>query len=196
MADYASLLIDAGEYAGRTDFAHLFQDFVRRAEAKFNAALRVSQMESYATLSTVDGKTVLPSDYLDSRSVVSGGRELYSASLQYLMARYGSRGGMANSYAIVGNELQLFPRAPGDVGFLYYAKIPPLTPTNPTNWLIEQAEQVYLYGVVEEIGIWEANPDKVGAVGTLKANALRDLMINDERGRWGNSRISIGGLTP
>ena len=196
MANFASLLIDASDYSRRTDFSHLYQDFVRRAEAKFNAVLRISNMEKMATVTLVDGAAALPADFLEARSVVGGGRNLRSASLQYLTERYGQRGGSPDAYVISGAEFQAFPRFAGGVTLDYYAKIPPLTAASPTNWLIELSDAVYLYGVVEEISIWEASPDKVAAVRSLKAEALRDLMLNDERGRWGNAQVRVGGMTP
>lgn len=78
----------------------------------------------------------------------------------------------------------------------YYARIPALTATDPSNWLIDKAPDVYLYGLVEEIAIWERDAAKAGAAETLKRQAIAGLGLADERLRWGNGEIAIGGPTP
>ncbi len=197
ISDYASLLVDAGEYAGRNDIAHMLPRFVGLAEAKFNRALRVSNMETVVTLTPVDGELTLPADYLEAREVrTQCGRQLHARSIQALSSRYGDCGGVPVGYAVVGNAMLIRPKSDQDITILYYAKIPPLTATNPTNWLLERAPDAYLYGLVEEIAIWERDVEKSMAAGGLRTRATAGLMLEDERARWGNSMVTIGGLTP
>lgn len=197
ISDYASLLVDAGEYSGRDDIAHLFPRFVGLAEAKFNRVLRVGEMEKSGTIVLTDGNGNLPADFLEARMVVSpDGANLVAWSLSELNRRYSNFGGIPAGYAVVGSVLRVRPTASGNVTMDYYATIPPLTVANPTNWLLTKAPDAYLYGVAEEIAIWERDPAKVSAAQGLKVQALRGLNLQDERSRWGNSQVVIGGLTP
>jgi len=191
--DYASLLVDAGEYAGRDDIAQHYDRFLRLAEAKLNRVLRVAEMEVQGDLALIDGDGALPDDFLHVREVqLPNGAVLNAVALQKLAGT----GGWPRGYAIVGRKLSLRPKWTGNIALTYYAAIPPLTLQAPTNWLIEKAPDVYLYGVAEEIAIWSRNADQVAAAQSLRVQAMQGLSLLDERLRWGNSAISIGGPTP
>lgn len=196
MTDYATLLLDAGEYAGRTDFAQHFDRFLRFAEAKLNRVLRVADMEKPATIALLNGDATLPTDFLHVREVVlPHGTILNSVSLQVLSSRYAT-GGWPQGYAVVGNTLSVRPKWTGNASVTYYAAIPPLTLQNPTNWLSTKAPDVYLYAVVEEIAIWAKDAAAAAAAQGQRVNAMSGLSLLDERQRWGNGRIVIGGQTP
>lgn len=197
ISDYASLLIDAGEYAGANDIAHVFPRLVALAEGKFNRVLRVAEMEEVMNLSLVDGSTDLPDDFLEARSVLgANGQALNAWSLQELSRRFGTHGGTPRGYAIVGNTLTARPTQTGTAIITYYAKIPALTAANPSNWLLQKAPDVYLYALVEEIAIWKKDPDGVAAGRGLKELAMKGLALQDERARWGNAQVVVAGYTP
>ncbi|MDK1386812.1 hypothetical protein QN224_15485 [Sinorhizobium sp. 8-89] len=196
ISDYASLLVDAGDYSGRDDIAHLFPRFLVIAELKLNRVMRVADMEKTATLPLAEGEGSLPADFLEARQVLAGdGRALRALALQELSG-HGTSGGPPIGYAIAGSAIKVRPKDGEDICLTYYAKIPPLTAAAPSNWLIEKAPDVYLYALVEEIAIWERDAAKAGAAEALKRQAMAGLGLSDERLRWGNSEIVIGGLTP
>ncbi|HEV7306418.1 phage adaptor protein [Ensifer sp.] len=197
IADYAALLVDAGEYSGRNDIAHLFPRFVGLAELKLNRALRVSEMEATASINVVDGDAPLPMDFLEARQVLTAtGRPIRAGALQQFSDIGLTGGGTPLGYSIVGNRIKAFPAGSYGLTVTYYRKIPPLSAVNPTNWLLEQAPDAYLYGLVEEIAIWERDAGKVGAAQQLKMSALSGLGIADERARWGDAQMMVGGATP
>ncbi|MGT2444475.1 phage adaptor protein [Ensifer adhaerens] len=197
IADYASLLVDAGEYSGRNDIAHLFPRFIGLAEIKLNRFLRVADMEVEASVVVTNGAGTLPTDFLEAREVKNtDGLPIRAVSLQQLSESYAGRSGVPTGYAIVGSTINVRPFGDGDLTITYYGKIPWLTPANPTNWLLDKAPDAYLYALVEEIAIWERDADKAGAALQLKAQALSGLKIGDERARWGNGQVVVGGPTP
>lgn len=197
ITDYASLLIDAGEYSGRDDIAHLFPRFVALAEAKMNRVLRIADMETVATVALTNGDGPLPADFLEAREVLTAdGYTIGAWSLQALTNRYRNYGGYPQGYAVVGSSIMARPTSTGNLTMTYYAKIPPLTPANPTNWLLEKAPDAYLYALVEEIGIWAKNAELVGGARPLKENAMAGLTLADNRSRWGNGQVTLSGVTP
>ena len=194
--DYASLLVDAGEYSGRDDITHLFPRFLALAELKFNRVLRVADMEKTATVPLTEGEGDLPADFLEARQVLAAdGRALRALPLQELSSHETSAGPPIG-YAIIGSAIKVRPKGGEDIRLTYYAKIPPLMPAASNNWLIERAPDVYLYALVEEIAVWERDAAKAGAAEALKRQAMAGLGLADERLRWGNAEIVIGGLTP
>ncbi|RDL51237.1 hypothetical protein BLJAPNOD_02369 [Ensifer sp. M14] len=197
IADYASLLVDAGEYSGRNDIAHLFPRFLGLAELKLNRFLRVAEMEIVDTVAVTNGTGTLPVDFLEAREVKNAnGASIRAVALQQLTESYMGRAGIPTGYAIVGSTINVRPVGDGNLTITYYGKIPPLTPANTTNWLLDKAADAYLYSLVEEIAIWERDVGKVGAAQQLKLLAISGLKIGDERSRWGNAQVVVGGPTP
>lgn len=197
IADYAALLVDAGEYSGRNDIAHLFPRFVGLAELKLNRVLRVSDMEATAAISVVDGDGPLPVDFLEARLVrTASGQPIRAIALQQLVDSGSTGAGAPLGYAVVSNRIKPFPAGSYGLTMTYYRKIPPLSAASPTNWLLEKAPDVYLYGLAEEIAIWERDAGKAGAAQQLKMAALAGLAVADERARWGDAEMTVGGVTP
>lgn len=197
ISDYASLLIDAGEYAGATDIAHVFQRLVALAEIKLNRLLRVADMETTATLTLVDGDVSLPSDFLEARVVLGpAGQGLNAWSLAELDRRFRNYGGYPSGYSVVGSTVRVRPTSDGDITISYYAKLPSLTPDSPTNWLLQKAPDVYLWAVCEEIAIWKKDAAGVQAARALKEEAVSGLVGQDFMTRWGNGQVVIDGYTP
>ncbi|MEX2741087.1 hypothetical protein AB3480_06520 [Rhizobium mongolense] len=197
ITDYASLLIDAGEYSGRNDVAHLFPRFVGLAEAKINRVLRTADMEKPGTVVLTNGDGALPDDFLEAREVLTpDGYTIGAWSLSALTDRYRNRGGYPQGYAVVGSTIMARPTSNGSLTMTYYARIPGLSIDNPTNWLLLKAPDAYLYALVEEIGIWAKDTDAVGAARSMKEMALAGLTLADNRLRWGNGQVTLSGVTP
>ncbi|AUX76793.1 phage adaptor protein [Sinorhizobium fredii] len=194
--DYASLLVDAGDYSGRDDVAHFFPRFLALAELKLNRVMRVADMEKTVAVPLTEGEGSLPADFLEARQVLAAsGRALRALPLQEL-SNHVTSDGAPIGYAIVGSAIQVRPKRGENIQLTYYGKIPPLTAGAPGSWLIERAPDVYLYALVEEIAIWERDAAKAGAAEALKRQAMAGLGLADERLRFGNAAIVIGGLTP
>lgn len=195
--DYASLMMDAGEYAGTNDIAQVFPRLLSLAEAKMNRVMRVGDMEAVGTVPILDGEGPLPADFLEARLVnLPDGRQINAWSLAELDRRFGKGGGMPQGYAVVGNRVIVRPATTGNLTMTYYAALPPLTPARPSNWLLQKAPDVYLYGLVEEIAIWKKDAAAMAAAREARAMAMQGLVLQDERVRWGNAQVVVGGNTP
>lgn len=195
--DYAALLIDAGEYSGYADISHVFPRLLGLAELKLNRGLRVADMEKSSMITLTDGDGTLPTDFLEAREVKNAsGTPIRAVSLEQLTNSYMDRSGTPAGYAIVGSTIKVRPTADQDVGVTYYGRIPALTVTNPTNWLLEKAPDVYLYALVNEIAIWKKDVEAATAAQQFLLLAINGLKIEDERTRWGNSQLVVGGVTP
>ncbi|MDE4621737.1 phage adaptor protein [Sinorhizobium meliloti] len=197
ISDYASLIVDAGEYSGNDKFVHVAPRLLGLAELKLNRGLRVADMESSATLTLSNGNASLPADFLEAREVkTSANVPIRAVSLQQLTSSYAGNSGTPAGYAIVGSTLKARPISDQALTLSYYAKIPALTPAAPTNWLLTKAADVYLFALVNEIAIWAKDVAAAAAAQQLLMLALSGINIGDERARWGNAQVVVGGLTP
>ena len=113
-------------------------------------------MES-ATTDTMSSSTItLPSDWLAFKSIwytSSGQRiEVQDIPVQEFNRFDAGSTGMPQSYYISGDTVTFYPTADSDysVGYIYFQKIPALSDSNTTNWLLTFAPDVYLYGAVLE----------------------------------------------
>ncbi|TGD94062.1 phage adaptor protein [Methylobacterium nonmethylotrophicum] len=159
ITDYDSLLENAADYIARNDLDPYFQTFVQLTEKRLNSALKVPGMEAIATVN-LDGTSLagtIPVDYVEWISVVwhaaSNGP---SQRLRYVEPNspeftYRHRpNGNPQYYTVLAGAVRLAPSRAGSVEVAYYKTIPGLTPDNQTNWLIQKAPQLYLYGVLAE----------------------------------------------
>lgn len=197
ITDYASLMMDASEYSGNTNFAHVYPRLIGLAEAKLNRALRTADMEATATVALSNGAGPLPTDFLEMISLTGpNSYQVNAVSQAELYARFKNYGGTPAGYYINGNTITLSPSTTGNATILYYAKIPNLSVSTPTNWLLLRAPDVYLYALLEEIGIMSRDPAAAQAMSAMKDAAVQGLRIDDERARWSNSKVVVRGLNP
>jgi hypothetical protein len=175
--NYSDLLVDVGEYSGRNDIAAVFPLLLRLAEAKLNRNLRTSYQETTVALPMVNGVATLPVDFLEARA-------------------YTSDGATFSRFVISGNTITASDPWTGDLTTTYYAKLPPLSVSNPTNWLLDLDYNVYLYALAVEVGIWSKNAELAKAAESMRDSAISTVMLNDENARWGRARVVNQDFTP
>jgi hypothetical protein len=155
-------------------------DFIRLFEALANRLLYPIDDETTTTLSATaanEGKISLPDDFKKARSLT------YSASgnnvtLKQLgpddfQARFlGATSGEPEAYCIVNNQLHVGPTPAStySLSLVYVEGIPNLSPSNQTNWLIENHPDVYFHGTLmyAELDGWNDERSRNFAETTLE----------------------------
>lgn len=195
IGNYAQLQTAIGNWLARNDLAATIPDFIRLAESRINRRLRVAQMLTRATTQTVPGDSYIlkPADFLEMRNIeVSGSPNmvLEYATPAVIDRKYRSDWvGRPSAYTILGQEVQLAPVPDAEyvIEMAYYAKVPELEQSN-TNWLIQQAPDIYLYGALieakafiedEKFQLWKAAFDE----------AINDLTRSDKRAKFSGSGL-------
>jgi hypothetical protein len=106
--------------------------------------------------------------------------ESYANSLR--AGRY-SAAGKPQYYTVVGSQLEFIPtpdtQYEGEL--TYYAKIPALSDSNTSNWLLTYAPDLYLYGALIEAEPYLKNDERVGLWGELYLRVVADIEVADER---------------
>lgn len=150
--NYSDLQTRAQDYLHRTDLTAKMTEFVELAEAFLFRELSISDTATSATGATSSTIT-LPLDFLQAIrltiSVHGIERELtYWKDPQANMTGSGSPA----YFALESNAIRLYP-APADASTytLYYTpKLIALSGTNTSNWLLENAPDLYLYATALE----------------------------------------------
>jgi hypothetical protein len=199
---YAGLKTAIAAWAIRTgdaQFEAQVPDFITLAEKRFNRTLRVGGMEKTATL-TPDGTgaIALPADYLEYRSVSSGvyGYDaLEMVEPDFEVGRY-EGGGVGQRFSISGNVLQTYPSASGGITITYFAKVPALSDAAPTNWLLDKAPDLYLYGSLLEAAPYMEEDNRAQLWKTYYDTAMADLASADVGARYASGRARVRGWRP
>lgn len=212
--DYASLQTAVTEYLARdqdTTLIARIPTFIQLAEAKFNRELFVRQMESRATavvnMASNEPEFIsLPSDFQSMRRVrlssVAGKPCLvFKSGTQMDEYRYGTFDvtNRPKYFTVFGTEMELAP-SPDQaytIEMVYRANIPPLA-SNPNNWLLTLAPDLYLYGALLESSpyIKEDGRIQTWSLGfTAALNDLNNLGLTSTFNA-GPMQVTASGVTP
>lgn len=184
---YADLLEDVADTLDRDDVETRLPRWLKLVEARLNRLLDDPDMETSTTL-TGDGAT-LPADYgsmvsigtADGNRLTSMGPSEYAAILP--------ASGVSRYYTIREGKVYYVPGS-ANVTLVYRRSIPPLTVGNDTNWLLERAPDLYLYGVLLQAEAWDANNEHAVGWKALFDEAIDELRGDGARRKWGAGPIT------
>ncbi|WP_374576114.1 hypothetical protein [Phenylobacterium sp.] len=174
LSTYTDLKSAVADWLDRADLTARIPDFIALAEAQMNRSLRLRRMIARSTASLDAEFTTVPSDFLEVIALtLDDGQVLTPAPPQVLAALKAAASATARPrrYAVVGEAFHLHP--PPDAAYgvtlTYYAKIPALSASTTTNWVLAEAPDAYLFGALlqaapylrdtDAIAIWSAGYD-------------------------------------
>lgn len=186
---------------GRTDLATVVDDFIDLAEAEMNRVLRVREMEASDTL-TLDsnGEATLPTDYLAWRSVTaltSPRIDVEYATPSFIEDAYGDRySGNPSVFTIRGSTILVVPISTEDIRLDYYQKVPALSDSNTSNWVLAKMPGLYLHLALKHAAVYLDEPQLEQKYGMLAQVDLQALMSDDWGGRFNRGKARVSGPTP
>jgi hypothetical protein len=172
---YSDLQTAVANWIARADLGPGIPDFIALFESAANRRLRLRQQESAATLAPSSGAAALPADYLAWRRVTWTGqlpRELEYVHPSYLHALYPTLpAGTPRLFTIEGSSLTVAPTDDTALTIDYFQKIPALSSTVTSNWLLAAAPDLYLFGALaeahgfvkdaESLALWKSRRDEL-----------------------------------
>lgn len=152
LSTYAELQTAIADFLNRDDLGTAAQTFIQLAEAQIARDVRHWRMEKRSTATFDEGEEWLPSDWAETiRLGVVDGREIRMVSEAEMM-RLRTENTSGNTqipvYTIVAGQIDIFPTLSEAVELVYFARVPALSDSNTTNWLLTYAPDVYLYGAL------------------------------------------------
>jgi len=78
-------------------------------------------------------------------------------------------------------EPEIFPDTGYTGELTYYGKIPVLSDSNTSNWLLAYAPDLYLYGALLEATPYLKDDERLATWSSLYANSLGDMEVADQR---------------
>lgn len=179
-------------------------DFVRLGEARISRDLRLRAMELRATAEIATGQLALPAGFLEMRHLQLNTDpavrlELVSSD-QIDALRSGQRSGRPRWYSVLGGEIRLAPVPDGlyEVEMAYWRQFEPLGIAAPSNWLLANAPDIYLYASLIEATAFIGNDERLALWAAGYERAATALQSSDDRGTWSGSvpqaRVDTGGV--
>lgn len=185
--NYNELVTAVQDYILRSDIPTA--SFIRLAEVEFNPLIKHYNSETVASLPVISGAVSLPTDFMEIRSVKINGYSVYQIGIQEHVE--------SNSdifYRQIGNKLVFGNVVDGtDVEVIYWARIPSLTPDNPTNWLLLKFPSVYLHGTLAKAYRWAKDDVAEGIEKQSLVEALSLVDADNKRGIQFAAAPNFGG---
>lgn len=194
---YATLQTAIADTLNRDDLASQIPTFIMLAEAQMNRDIRHWQMEKRSTATFNDRYEPLPVDWLETiRISINGKRQLDLASQAKMMdwrETNNNTAGEPRYYAISASQIELFPSPDGDypATLIYMGKIPALSDTVTTNWLLADAPDVYLYGALLHSAPYLQEDARLSVWQNLYAAGVQALNEASTEGLYSGSGLAI-----
>jgi hypothetical protein len=160
--DRDTLITAVQDWLDRDDLNDKIPMFIQMAEALFNRELRTPQMEA-TSIGSASGEDIpLPEDYLAMRAIYEEGspdRPLRGIAPTAIRQGFDGTTGTPVAYTLVSGGIRLVPPPSSAITLTmdYFARIYPLTVSSPTNWLLEQHPDAYLYATLYNAEIYLDN---------------------------------------
>ena len=196
---YAQLQTALDSWLARSDISTNHPDFIALFEAVANRRLRQRTQESTTSLTPVSGVATLPTDYLAWRRVTWTGSdpiELEYVHPSYLHALWPTLpAGDPRIFTIEGSNLTVAPTDSTALTFDYFQKIPALSASATTNWLLTSHPDLYLFGSLAEAHGFVKDPDALTFWKGRRDEIFEELERLDKKTR-GPAAIRVMGATP
>lgn len=153
---YANLQTEVASWLRRSDLTSEIQTFISLAEAEMNDRLRVWPMLASTPVSVTGASVAYPADFLEAKSIVISatyGPLPYMSPEDYAqaIASYNGTTAQPRGFTVIGANLLFFP-APDQTysaTLVYYQKIPALSGSNASNWVLASHPDAYLWGALK-----------------------------------------------
>lgn len=194
LSTYAELQDSIAAFLNRDDLTSVIPDFITMAEARLNRDLRHWEMETRSTATFDEQYEPLPNDWQEMIRVNLVGEspiELVSQNVLLDMRERDNTAGKPRFYAITSGNIEFYP-APDD-GYdgeiLYYAKIPALSDSMTSNWLLAFAPDAYLYGALVHSAPYLQEDQRAQIWAALYQSAVDQLNAKSDGGKWGGTGL-------
>lgn len=196
IGNYTDLVAKVALWLDRDDLGERIPDFVALLEARLNRLLRTVLQE---TLNTIWAPTSayysLPDDFRKIRSLSVRRQDAYpyypgeliEVSPQALMSFNG--GEYPRAYAIEGRQLHVVPAPTSEKPLVldvnYWRRIPPLGTFQPTNWILQEHPDIYVWGALHQGAIYIRDPEAENACSNLLDQAIGELKTMSRQDQYG-----------
>jgi hypothetical protein len=202
IVDYASLQQAIAEHLNRADLTAKIPLFIQMAEAAYNKDPRGRIQDSVVVSEAIIGLdlTPVPADYIKMQRLripastdnFDGLQLLTSQQVGWYSCQYNTAGEPLY-YSIIGKRLRLLPIPDQSYTFEmeYYSKLPALSTTNTTNWLLTDNPDIYLYGALMQAEPYLKNDERIATWGKMYGDLMEALHATDQEAQFSGDTMKM-----
>ena len=192
---YAELKTSVTDFLNRDDSDTIAPTFISLAETDMSRRVRHWRGEKRSSAEIDTQYSAIPADFLEviRFHITSGDTrplELISqAEMLDRKFRNLNTGGQPAYYAITAGEIEVYPVPDGTyTSELYYnARLPALSDSTTTNWLLEYHPDAYLYGSLVHSAPYLKEDARLQTWAALYQNAVDAINTESESSKFGGS---------
>jgi len=199
LTTYAELQSSIADLLNRQDLASAIPTFISLAEAQISRDVRHWQMENRATATLRNQYLTRPYDWVETiRLVILGNGTkplefLSSAAMDDRRSNSNDVAGEPKYYRHIENQFEVFPTPAENTSaeLVYVQKIPALSNTATSNWLLSAAPDVYLYGALIHSAPYLDEDARVAVWAQLYSAAVLRLNNESDTSKYSGSSLSM-----
>ena len=196
---YTQLKTAISNWLDRDDLDAVIPDFITLAEHQMERVVRHYKMVERSSGALDSQYSAVPADWLETiRMSISDGNtsKVDQTSLTDLMDKREAglnQVGRPRFYAHAGESFELYPtpNQTYNIELMYYQKIPALSTSQATNWLLDFAPDAYLYGSLMQAAPYLGEDERVAVWNGLYNSAISSINAQNEKSRYSGSTLSM-----
>jgi hypothetical protein len=191
ISTHEELLQAVIRWGGKAEFRERAGDAIPLAEAKINRKLRTMEMETSNGTFTISGEYVaLPTNFAGVRTFYLNGLprlDLEHRPNDQQAIDYPTDTGKPRFYNITDNQFRFapVPNANYTATLIYFLKVPALTSSATTNWLLTSHPDAYFYGALSELYEYAGDMQKADRFAQRMYAVLEEIKTQSNRDRLG-----------
>lgn len=198
MSDYTTLITDIINWIDHDSVTTAnAQSLIRYAEKRIYREVRVRDMEATLSVSIASGVAVLPSDFVELKSVrISGSPDqpLGTMDAEQLYRSYPTRSASSKPLfcAVEGSNLIFGPYPDSDytVKGMYFKRLASLSASNTTNFFTDDGADALFYSALAEAEPFLKNDQRVPLWEAKAVRAIAEINKEYKRGRFHGPKFS------
>lgn len=200
---YADLKSAIADELNRTDLDAAIPAFVSLMEVQTERLLRTREMLKTVSSFTVDSELeALPSDFLDTRSIYLNTDPITPLDFLTVDAmqdfkQVNSGIGKPTRYTVLGTNFQFLkvPDTTYTATLVYYSRIPRLSDTQTSNWLLQYHPDIYFYGSLVNSAPYLKEDARIQVWAQLYQTAIAALKSADDRSQTASNNLTATART-
>ncbi len=195
----SNLISEMKEWAGdRPDLIPRFKDCIDMTTNDLNKVLRTrKQQETVVVTCDGNGVVALPDDYLEWREVsalTNPLTHLEPLTPEGMTDIYPQPyGGWPMHFCVEEGQLTVLPVTETEIQFKYWKKIPHLTETDDSNWVLADNANVYLFGALKYVEVFKRSESGAQMFGGLYSGLMDGMMRESKHAQWSRTRARVAG---
>lgn len=176
--NYTTLKTLVADYLHRTDLTDKLETFIALAESLLFREINIKALEVVVTGTSVAGSIALPAGTVNRITVSYGGN---TTALDYASqpSTYGV--GVPTSYTLEGGVIKLDTTTSQAYTLYYTPTVEALSVSNPTNWLLDNAPDLYLCAAQLEGAKYVKDEGRIASLGAMLAPLLDSVQRLTQR---------------